>query len=261
LAALADAFKVRVQVMQGSQELMRDKAVTQVTKGDFRGFKVQALAKLENGRVVNEETMLTTPKNGVIKTVNRVLTIIQRTDADGLSSEVRAAGLEFLPLPGEKEFRLQLRVMRDWGKPVSADRLIAGENVGRVALGMPLAQLQSRIAAGDSILKRKVLINEAYHDVYKVMDQGGDPLFFVYEKEGRVLGIWVISEVFKTGRGVGISSSLDQVRIHYPVVRLLRSAKKTPYVKVEGVSGMLIIQGERDKKVVAILVGDSPEFN
>jgi len=264
VAALADALRIRVQVTQGSQSLARNNTVTRVTKGDFRGFKVQAIEKFENGKVVSEETTVTTPKNGSIKTIGRVLASLQKTDQAGLLAEVGAAGMEYSPLPalaGEKNFRGQLRLLRYWGKPIPDDRLISGEGVGRVVLGMPLARLKSRLAATDSVLKRKVLINDVYHDVYKVTDQGGNPLFFVYEKEGKVQGIRVVSEGFRTSRGIGITNSLDQIRIHYPAITQLRSEKNLPFVKVEGVAGILILEDEGDKKVVAIFIGDSPEFN
>lgn len=264
LAALADALRIRVRVMQGSQSFLRDKGTTRVTKGEFRGFKVQAVEKLMDGKVLSEEATVTTPKNGTFKTVNRVLVVLQKTDSAKLFAEVGAAGMEFTPVQvpaSEKNFRGQLRLLRAWGPTISGDRLVSGESVGRVALGMPVNQLQGRIAATDSILKRKVLINDVYHEVYKVSDQGGNPLFFVYEKEGKVQGIWVVSESFKTAKGVGISSSLEQMRIHYSAVTLSRSEKKVPFVKVAGVDGNLIIQGAGDRKVVAILIGDSPEFN
>ena len=264
LAVLADALRIRVRVMQGSQSFFRDNGTTRVIRGEFRGFKVQAVEKLKDGNVLSEEVTVTTPKNGTFKTVNRVLVVLQKTDSAKLFAEVGAAGMEFTSLPvpaGERSFRGQLRLLRAWGPPISGDRLVSGESVGRVALGMPVDQLQNRIAATDSILKRKVWINDVYHDVYKVSDQGGNPLFFVYEKEGKVQGIWVVSESFKTAQGVGIGSSLEQMRIHYSAVTLSRSEKKVPFVKVEGVDGNLIIQGAGDRKVVAILIGDSPEFN
>ncbi len=264
VAALADALKIRVQVTQGSQSLARGNTTTRFIKGDFRGFKVQALEKFENGKLVSEETTVFTPRNGIVKTVGRVLASLQKTDQAGLLAEVGAAGMEYSPLPalaGEKNFRGQLRLLHVWGKPIPDDRLISGESVGRVVLGMPLARLRSRLAATDSVLKRKVLINDVYHDVYKVMDQGGNPLFFVYEKEGKVQGIRVVSEDFRTSRGIGITNSLDQIRIYYPAITQLRSEKKLLFVKVEGVAGILILEDEGDNKVVAILIGDSPEFN
>ncbi len=264
MAALADALRIRVQVTQGSQSLARGNTVTRATRGEFRGFKVQAVEKFENGKVISEETIVTTPRNGIVKTVGRVLASLQKTDQAGLLAEVSAAGMEYSPLPahaGEKNFRGQLRLLNYWGRPIPDDRLISGEGVGRVFLRMPLALLKSRLAATDSVLKRKVLINDVYHDVYKVMDQRNNPLFFVYEKEGKVQGIRVVSEDFRTGRGIGISNSLDQIRIHYPIITQLRSEKKLPFVKVEGVAGILILEDEGDKKVVAILIGDSPEFN
>ena len=73
LAALADAFKIRVQIMQGSQSLVRGNATTRITKGDFRGFKVQRHRKIGERKVVSEEITVSTPKNGLIKTVNHVL--------------------------------------------------------------------------------------------------------------------------------------------------------------------------------------------
>jgi hypothetical protein len=261
LAALADALKIRVGIMGGRQVLAKGSDVTRLVRGDFRGFRVQAFEKLVNGRVVAEETLVTTPKGGVIRTTGRILTALQRIDHAGLLAELRTAGMEFSPLPGRESCRGQLRLLSYWGKPIADERLISGANVGRVSLGMPITGLQSRIAASDSILRRKVLINDLYHDVYKVMDQGGNPLFFVYERDGKVLGIWVVSESFKTGIGVGINDSLDKIRIHYPAVALSRSRENTPFIRVAGVAGMLIIQDEGDKRVVAILIGDSPEFS
>lgn len=264
LAALVDALRVRVQVMQGSQSQRRNNVVTLVSKGEFRGFKVQAMERIENGRIVAEEATVITPRNGVLKTVGRVLSALQKADHAAVISEVQAAGMEFSPLPAAdsgKSFRGQLILKQYWGKPIAANRLIAEKKAGLVSLGLPLPMLKSRIDASDSILKRKILINDAYHDVYKVSDQGGNPLFFVYEKEGAVLGIWVVSESFKTPMGIGIGSSLDQIRLHYPVVTLSRSREKTPFAKVEGIDGILVLQGGKEKRVIAILIGSSPEFN
>lgn len=263
VAALADALRIRVQAMLGSQTLSRGNMVTRTVKGDFRGFKVQAVEKLEGGKAVAEEVTVITPQGGVIKTSDRVLSSLQKTDFERMLAEVQAAGMEFSPLRsigGGRSFRGQLRVLRYWGKPIPADRLIAGRRVGRVSLAMPIDELQGRIAATDLIIKRRVLINDVYHDVYKVSDQLGNPLFFVYEKGKKVLGIWVVSDSFKTGRGIGINQSLDQILIHYPAVTLSRSEKRTPFIRLEDVDGMVIIQNDGDKRVVAILIGDSPEF-
>jgi hypothetical protein len=95
---------------------------------------------------------------------------------------------------------------------------------------------------------------------YKVTDQGGEPLFYVYERDGKVLGISIINEFFKTVQGIGINNTLDQIRLHYPQVKLAYSGKKTPFVRVAGVDGIFIIQGAGDKRVISILIGESPEF-
>ena len=263
LAALVDAFRVRVQVMQGSYSLARNQAPNRVTKGEIRGFKVLALEKIENGRIVFEEAQITTPRNGLIKTSGRVLQVLQKTDLPGVMAEIKAAGMEFSPLlppAGGMQIRGQLRISGPWGKALPREQLISGNGVGGLTLGVPVAQIKKSLPATYSVLKRKVPVKDSFYDVVKIMDQVGEPLFYVYERDGRVWGISIIGESFKTRQGIGINNTLDQIRLHYPLVKLAYSEKKTPFVRVDGVDGIFIIQGAGDKKVISILIGESPEF-
>lgn len=263
LAALVDAFRMRVQVMQGSQTLARNQSLSRVTRGEVRGFRVQALEKVENGKIIAQEAQVTTPRNGVVKTSGGILAALQKTDLQSVLDEVRAAGMEFslLPAPEEKKMiRGRLRSVAAWGKAVPGELLIAGDGVGNLTLGVPVSLMRGRLPATHGILKRKVLVKDAYHEVYKVTDQGGEPLFYVYERDNRVWGISIINEMFKTAQGIGINNSIDQMRIHYPQVKLAYSGKKNPFVRVDGVNGIFIIQGDREKKIISILIGESPEF-
>lgn len=263
LAALADAFRIRVQVMQGSQSLVRGTTATRTTKGDYRGFRVNALEKLENGVVVAEETRVESPRKALVKTVNHVLEAVQKTDFPGFLSEIRSAGLEISPAPvpaGRNIYRVQLRPVAAWRTPIAGELLISGKSVGRITLGMPVDRMKNQLLASYIILKRKVPINDVYYDVYKILDQGNEPLLYVYEKDGKVRGISIISNVFKTAKGIGIGNSLEQMRINYPIIKLAYSEKRTPFVQVDDVAGIFIVQGEVEKKIVSILVGDSPEF-
>jgi hypothetical protein len=263
LAALVDAFRIRVHVMQGSQSLVRNRTLTRITKGDLRGFKVLASERVEDGKVVAEEAQVLTPRNGLIRTVGRVLAVLQKTDLAGVLAEVKQAGMEFSPLPATadgKMFRAQLRFARPWGKAIPGELLIAGNGVGGLALGMPVSEIKNHLSATYGVLKRRILVNDVNYDVFKIMDPVGEPLFFVYEKDGLVWGISIISAAFTTQQGIGINSSLDQIRLHYPLVKLAYSGKKTPFVRLEGTAGIFIFQGGGDKKVISILIGESPEF-
>ncbi len=263
LAALADAFRIRVQVTQGSQSIVRGNTVTRTTKGNFRGFRINALEKIENGTVVFDEITMGTPKNGLVKTVNRVLEQVNRTDFPLLLSELQDAGLEFLPLPepsGKKAIQGQLRSIKYWGKAIPIELLIKGNNIGNIALGMPVDQLKNKLSASQNILKRKVLVNDVYYDIYKITNQNNEPLFFIYEKEGKVWGISIISEIFKTEKGIGIGNALAVLRLYYPSVKLTYSKEKPAFVRVDGVDGIFIIQPDGDQKVISILIGESPEF-
>ena len=150
--------------------------------------------------------------------------------------------------PARTFFASRSVLVAAWGKPVAGELLIAGKSVGHIALGMPVDRMKNQLLASYVILKRKVLINDVYYDVYKILDQGNEPLLYVYEKDGKVWGISIISDAFKTAKGIGIGNSLEQMRINYPVIKLAYSEKRTPFVQVDDVAGIFIVQGEARKK-------------
>jgi hypothetical protein len=263
LAALAEALKIRLQLVQGSQALSRGKSFARITKGDFRGFKVNAVENIVDGNAVSGEITVTTPQNGLFKTINHVLEELQRTDFPRIDSELRNAGMEYALLPsapGDMVARGQLRLVRYWGKPVPPEFLIAGKSVGGIALAMPAAQIKGNLDPSFSVLKRKILVNDAYFDVFKIAGRGEEPLLYVYEKDGLVWGISVVSEIFRTERGIGIGSSLDWIRLNYPAVTLATSDKRPPFIRIAGVDGIFTVQAEGERKVMSILIGHSPEF-
>jgi len=261
LAALAEALMKRVRIMHGYRDTEAKGQVVRSTKGEYRGFRVNAQEKRMNGAAVHSEIIVSTPGKGVVRTVNRILQQLDRTDLNGMLSEVHAAGLETIPLAaGGDVFRVQLRPVRPWGKPVAAEWLIAAKTVGAISLGLPVDRIKGNLAPATQVLKRKILVNDAYYDVYKATDASGEPLFYAYEKAGRVWGISVVSPAFRTVNGIGIGSSLDQMRISYPEVRLAHSERKTPFARVQGVDGIFIFHSDTRQEVVAILIGESPEF-
>jgi hypothetical protein len=256
-----------------SQSTNRGTIVSKVSKGDFRGFKIIVEERTENKKTLSEEVTVTTPKKGFIKTVNHVLESFRESDPGRFALELQEAGLEIVKLPPQPEnkvFKVQIRVAGVFGKPIAGDLLISGRSVGKIALGMTTARLENMLLSSYIVLKRKVLVNDIYHDVYKVLDQSNEPLFFVYENKGLVWGITIISELFKTERGIGIGSSLGNMRINYPKVSVGISDKKTPFVKIDGVNGLFVIQNDgvniirqiipNKTKVISILIGNSLEF-
>lgn len=273
LAAMVDALKIRLKILEDSKSTNRGNIIIKVTNGNFRGFKINIEEKIENQNTFSEEVTVITPKKGFIKTVNRVLESIRDSDLERFAVELQNAGLEIVELPlqpGNKVFRVQFEAASISKKPIAADLLISGKNVGEISLGMPTAQLEAMLLSSYIVLKRKVLVNDIYYDVYKILDQSNEPLFFVYENKGRVWGISIISEIFKTAKGIGIGSSLGDMRINYPRVNVGISEKKIPFVKIDDVDGLFVIQSEgvdiikqifpSKTKIVSILIGNSLEF-
>ncbi len=263
LAALAEALAIRVRILNGAQTTARGGQAARTAKGEFRGFRVTALEKLEKGAVTQAEVLVITPQKRMIRTVDRVLQELQKADLAGVLAEVQAAGLEFklLPAPsGQNILRGQLLPLRPWGKPVEAGLLISTRGVGAVALDTPVASIAGKLPQSQRALRRKVLVGESYRDVFKITDPAGDPLFYVYEKGGLACGITVVSPLLRTADGIGIGSTLDQMRLQYPEVRLSHTAKGAPIVRIAGIEGSFILQSDDKPEVIAVLVGESPEF-
>lgn len=273
LAAMVDALKKRSQISADSKSTSRGNIVTKVSIGEFRGFKISVEEKLENQKIIAEEVVVTMPQKGYIKTINRMLESIRESDLERFVRELRNAGVEVVKLPlqpGTDVLQVQFRAVSNFGKPVAADLLLSGKRVGKISLGMPTASLENMLLSSYVTLKRKVLVNDIYHDVYKVLDQSNEPLFFVYEKNSLVWGVAIISENFKTEKGIGIGSSLGDIRINYPRVNVGISEKKIPFVKIDDVDGLFVIQNDgvdasrrifpSKTKVISILIGNSLEF-
>jgi hypothetical protein len=273
MAAMVDALKIRLQASVEGKAIGRGTTVTTTSKGDYRGFKISVEEKVDKQQMLSEETIVTTPQKGVIRTIDRVLQSVSGSDLARFSAELQNAGLEIIRLPaqtGSGVYKVQFRALHGFGKPIAGDLLISGKRVGKIALGMPTTQLETILLSSYVVLKRKVLVNEMYYDVYKVLDQSNEPLFFVYENKGRVWGISLISELFQTEKGIGINSSLGSLRINYPQIKVGLSEKNTPYVKIDDVDGLFILPNEgidikkrffpNSTKIISILIGNSLEF-
>lgn len=273
LAAMVDALKKRLLVSVDSKSASSGNIVTKASKGEIRGFKIAVEEKLQNQVRISEEVTVTFPKKGFIKTVNRVLDSLRDSDREQFVSELRNAGLETVKLaaqPANEVCQVKLQSIGFFGKPLTADMLISGKSVGRLTLGMSTARLESILLTSYVVLKRKVLVNDAYRDVYKVLDQSNEPLFFVYENNGLVWGISIISDIYKTEKGIGIGSSLGDIRINYPKVNVGISEKRTPFVKIDNIDGLFVIENDKidvvkqvfpnKTKIISILIGKSLEF-
>jgi hypothetical protein len=273
LAAMVDALRIRLQVSVEGKAVGRGSTVTTTSKGEYRGFKISVEEKSDKQKMPSEETIVTTPQKGLIRTVDRVLQSVSGTDLTRFSAELQNAGLEIVRVPaqpGSGVCKVQFRAVQRFGKPIAGDLLISGKRVGKISLGMPTTQLETILLSSYVVLKRKVLVNDVYYDVYKVLDQSNEPLFFVYENKERVWGISLISELFQTEKGIGINSSLGNLRINYPQVKVGLSEKNTPYVKIDDVDGLFILPNEgidikkrvfpNSTKIISILIGNSLEF-
>lgn len=273
IAAIAVALKIRVAIIAGSTMKTKGGIVTTTSSGTFLGFKVTQTLQQRGGEVLKEEIAVTTPSRGQVTVKGNILDSMSKITYQTFLNDLKSAGIEVIknPVPDEGIINVQLRVTGSLGPAANPDLLIGSGSVGPVDLGMPVKKMESLLAKKYEVVSKRLADEGKYYDTYKVLGPGGQPLFFVIGSSGKVLGIQVVSEKFKTSRGLGIGNKLGEFRVCY-----LRNGKMTvsstlagnPYASVQGLAVRFFLQGQGlnfanqvfpdDLKVSDILVGGSP---
>lgn len=273
IAAVADALKIRVGIIEGSSTKTREGIATTISSGIFLGFKVTHTIQQRGGEVLRDEIAVTTPSRGQVTVKGKILDSMNRINYQTFLNDLKNAGLEMIknPLPDEGIINVQLRVTGSLGPAANPDFLIGPGSVGQVDLGMPIRKMESLLSRKYEVVSKRMVDEDKYYDTYKVLGPGGQPLFFVIGKNGKVAGIQVFSQRFKTTRGLGIGNKLGEFRVCY-----LKNGKMTisstlagiPFASVGGMDARFFLQGQGlnfasqvfpdDLKISDILVGSSP---
>lgn len=274
IAAIGDALKIRAAAIDGNKTTTRGGITTTVTSGKFQGFSVVNTYQLKNEDVIKNETVIITPSRGKVVIKENFLDSIRKTDYEKFKKDLNASGVEVIKkeVPEEGIISVQLRVTGMFGKPVNPEFLIGPGSVGSVKLEMSIDEMKSALSSVKyTIVDKRMLQEDTYYNTYKVLDRWNSPLFFVTGKAGKVWGIRVLSEKYKTARGIGLGDTLNKFRIYY-----LKSEKVTagstpggaPFVSIAGEQSRFFLQGEGlsfkkkvfpgGMKVSDILLGGSP---
>lgn len=273
IAAAADALKIRVGIIEGSSTKIKEGIATTISSGIFLGFKVTHTLQQRGGEVLRDEIAVTTPSRGQVTVKGKILDSINKINYQTFLNDLKNAGLEMIknPLPDEGIINVQLRVTGSLGPAANPDFLIGPGSVGQVDLGMPIKKMESLLSKKYEVVSKRMADEDKYYDTYKVLGPGGQPLFFVIGKNGKVAGIQVFSQRFKTTRGLGIGNKLGEFRVCY-----LKNGKMTisstlagiPFATVGGMDARFFLQGQGlnfagqvfpdDLKISDILVGSSP---
>ncbi|MDQ1354796.1 MAG: hypothetical protein QG657_5105, partial [Acidobacteriota bacterium] len=251
----------------------KDGIITTTTTGTFMGFKVTHTLQQRGGEVLKDEIAMTTPSRGQITVKGNILDSMTKINYQTFLNDLKNAGLEVIktPLPDEGIINVQLRVTGSLVPVVNPDFLIGSSSVGAVDLGMPVKKMESLLSRKYELVFKRLADEGTYYDTFKVLGPGGHPLFYIIGTNGKVSGIQVVSEKFKTSRGVGIGNKLGEFRICY-----LQNGKMTvsstlagnPFASIGGIHAQFFLQGRGlnfasqifpdDLKISDILLGTSP---
>ncbi|MCP4217606.1 MAG: hypothetical protein GY765_23390 [bacterium] len=277
IAAIGKALKIRVATIYGSKVTSSKGTVTTVTSRLFLGFRVVATHQVKKDEVTRDEIVVTTPSKGRISIKDNILDSVKKLEYDGLIAELQAIGIDVSKETQQEDgtISVQLYFSKYNDAKVSSQYLISGNQVGNVKLGMPLPDFKAALPQSQfTVIEKKILHNESFHDTFKVNDSKGRPLMFITSKSGRVGGIKILSDKFKTAKGIGIGNSLGTIRVFYQgdsPIRISTSESGVPFTSIDSVGGQFYFQAKgvdfkkrvfpNATKINAILVGSSPFVN
>jgi len=155
------------------------------------------------------------------------------------------------------------------------DYLIKGNGVGKVVLDSDISEIKLLLAPKYNMIKRRIMVENEFVIIYKIENQNRKPLFYIYERDGKIWGIQIVDELFRTERGVGIGSSLGAMRIYYTQLNIFAIPRKVTclWIDQENLKEIKFIiaddtridfKTERfpfDIKINSILIGKSPYLN
>lgn len=272
IAAVGEALRARVELLNGIRRTRarRGGGIIETSAGRFQGFRINS-TRIKNGdKITKDEIIVTTPSKGIFVIRGNILDAWRRCSYEMITRDLENAGITVAKSvdPAKGVVSVQLSISELKGSSVANNFLISGRRVGRVELDMTIQQMKSVYPENYGYVKKKLEFENNFFYVIKVFDEKNTPLFFVNERDNRVWGIQIISDKYKTGKGIGIGSTLGRLKIYYPNPRIWSTKGSAPLVSVGSVDGVFILQNEsvdferkifpNSAKITGILIGGSP---
>lgn len=272
IAAVGDALRSRVEALYGvrTRRARSGSAIIETTAGVFQGFRINSTRIKSGDRVTRDEIVVTTPSRGTFVIRNSILDGWRRCNYEQITRDLENSGIKVVKWadPDQGTVNVNLDVAALKGSRVALDLLISRQQVGRVALDMTIPQMKSAFPEDYEYVRKQIMHENEFYDVIKVFDGKKEPLFFVNEKDNRVWGIQVISDKYKTARGIGVGSTLGSLKIYYKNPKIWSAKGSAPLVSIDGIEGVFILEnGSVDfarkifpdsARINSILIGGSP---
>ena len=274
ITAVANALTTRIEILSGSKTTTRGGVETKIISGYIQRFRIVSTLQKKGGQVIRDDISITTPSRGLILIKNNILDSVRNMDYEKFIKELETAGITVVKIPetNEETVKVQLKMTKFNGVPASPEYIIGENSVGGVEIGMPIGNLESVLPANKYVVVAKKVEHEnKYYNTFKVYDKRNKSLFFVNEKDKQVWGIQIVSNLYKTAKGIGIGSRLGELRINYldnSPVKITTTAGGLPFVSVGEIKGIFILQAKglsfetqefpHETRITDILLGGSP---
>jgi len=270
LVAIAEAFLIRITAIYGTKIGKRKEITREVSSGSFQNFKITGIKSKQMENTLAEEISVKTPSGGTFFVKDHILDSIIKTNYEQIHNDLKEAGILVSKEILKEEGVLKIKLAVENGPELldKNDFLIGSQNVGEILLEMPISEMKRVLKGKYRMIRRNIMVGNKSFSVYKVEDKNKTPFYFVYEKNGRIWGIQIVDSKFKTQKGIGIDSSLGNIRALYSKVKVNLHPQKVIFVTLDELGVKLFLQEENinfDKKIFPlqtkisyIILGKSP---
>lgn len=247
LTAIAQAFKKRGEILFGEQLKEYRKTTIHSIDANIRGFDIKYVYQIRGEKILKNNLVITTPTKGVLLFKNQVLTNLRKTTYEDFMKALNDAGIEIVKDEEalvEGNMIVQMNFQPE-SPPSTLPKYLIGKNrVGEITLNLPVNQIEARLPDGFRYIKRTVRVEDKDVVVHKIFDTENKTLFYIRDKESKVWKIQITDERFRNPLGIGIGTTLAQMKIYYPLFKLTKIDKGDPFFQDPETGAKFMIQSE-----------------
>jgi hypothetical protein len=234
IIAIVDAFELRVKLIVGIKTLNDKSQFSKSVSGYFLGFQISHSFIKKNGKIIKNQTIMTTPSKGVLYIKNQKLFSLKNINFEKLLSDIKNSGLKLdIEIDSTQgKVLAMLSIVKNPLFNIPKHFLITSNGVGLIRLRTKTDDLEKLLPPDFDIIERKITNKYEGYKTYffhKIYNKDKMPLYIINSNGETVLKIQIENTSFKTERGITVGDRLGKLRAFYSDLLITVVENRIPY--------------------------------
>ncbi len=260
--AITYALLKRIEVLGGMKQKKTKGILTKQWRGNLRGYRLTGFRKHKTDQEFTENLTLVTPASGRLSVINGVLASVKKVTFENFIKSLEAKGILIKDIESTDENQVELNLdfkadNKAFGKK---DFLLSSSGIFGVKGGGGIESIGLNLPKGFRDIPKEIEVNETtFYKIHKIHDDKFQPLFYVKEWENKIANVEITSPRIKIREGIGIGSTIGELRILFPELTIAVTKGKVVVVQYPEIGGYFIVNASV-KEVANETIADSKKI-